>query len=396
MTWHRLLRTMGSVLLCALLLAGCAAPAPAAPSPTAPAAEPTAAPAAPTAEPTAAPDPTATPEPARDWAQDVWVQGGWMQQNTLASQGGTIYAYLGDAGALYAFDREAGTKAQALQQGSLGQQPLFYLQAQGGLLYAAGARGSGGFVWADPAAGESGGAGFYEDLRIGAAGADADALYLGAESGSGAGYGLYVAELEKGGGGLADRIALEAGEPLLFREGAGEISAVIPQEGALLLHEWSGAEAADGRTQRLVRLDLGTGEETVLAESIYNAWTPYIAGKYLVVQQADGALRPLLLDGSGAQGVEIALPGEAKTAEPAPAGALFALDWTNEESARTLSLIDPENGAVVRSAEVPAGWSGCLGTDGEFLYFWDSARPDEPSNLVAVSIETLDASEPFA
>lgn len=81
----------------------------------------------------------AAPAPARTREEDVWVQDGWIQQNTLASQGGTIYAYLGDEGALYAFDREAGTKSLALQM-------LYYLTEQNGLLYAGGVGGSGGFA----------------------------------------------------------------------------------------------------------------------------------------------------------------------------------------------------------------------------------------------------------
>ena len=88
----------------------------------------------------------AAPAPARTWEEDVWVQGGWIQRHTLASQGGTIYAYLGDEGALYAFDREAGTKSLALQQGSMGRQALYYLTEQNGLLYAGGVGGSGGFA----------------------------------------------------------------------------------------------------------------------------------------------------------------------------------------------------------------------------------------------------------
>ena len=37
-----------------------------------------------------------------------------------------------------------------------------------------------------------------------------------------------------------------------------------------------------------------------------------------------------------------------------------------------------------------------LGTDGERLYFWDSAKPDETSLLVALDLETLEACTPFA
>ena len=73
-------------LVLALLLTGCAAPAPA-PSEAPPATEAPAATAAPTAPAATAapatPDPTAAP--AKTWEEDVWVQGGWIQQNTLAS-----------------------------------------------------------------------------------------------------------------------------------------------------------------------------------------------------------------------------------------------------------------------------------------------------------------------
>ena len=260
-------------LLCAgaLVLAGCAAPAPAATTaPTEPAAVPETA-ASPTPERTE--EPAETPAPlAQTGEEDVWVQGGWIQQQALASQGGTIYAYLGNEGALYAFDRETGTKKLALKQGSAGMQ--YYLSQCNGLLYAAGVNGSGGFCWADPQTGESGGAGFYSALRIGAVGTDGETLYLAAQNieAETPGYGIYTGALQQGGDGLADRIDLEAGEPLLYREGSGEISAVIVEEGALLLHEWVQEES--GKTQRLVRLDLANGTETVLAESIYNAWTP--------------------------------------------------------------------------------------------------------------------------
>ena len=120
--------------------AACPGTTEASPATEAPAA--TAAPTAPaaTAAP-ATPDPTAAP--ARTWEEDVWVQGGWIQRHTLASQGGTIYAYLGDEGALYAFDREAGTKSLALPQGNMGRQMLYYLTEQNGLLCAGGVGGSG-------------------------------------------------------------------------------------------------------------------------------------------------------------------------------------------------------------------------------------------------------------
>ena len=62
---------------------------------------------------------------------------------------------------------------------------------------------------------------------------------------------------------------LEPGEALLHREGEGEISAVTPEPGALVLHEWVQDEAGQD-AQRLVRLDLATGAETVLTEPIYN------------------------------------------------------------------------------------------------------------------------------
>ena len=272
-------------LVLALLLTGCAAPAPA-PSEAPPATEAPAATAAPTAPAATAapatPDPAAVP--ARTWEEDVWVQGGWIQRHTLASQGGTIYAYLGDEGALYAFDREAGTKSLALQQGNMGRQMLYYLTEQNGLLYAGGVGGSGGFAWADPATGESGGAGIFRALRLNAVAAEGETLYLAGQDldAETPGYGLYTAEFGKGGHDLDDMLYLEPGEALLHREGEGEISAVIPEPGALLLHEWVQDEAGQN-AQRLVRLDLATGAETVLAEPIYNAWTPRVDGKYLAL-----------------------------------------------------------------------------------------------------------------
>lgn len=213
----------------------------------------------------------AAPAPARTWEEDVWVQGGWIQRHTLASQGGTIYAYLGDEGALYAFDREAGTKSLALQQGSMGRQALYYLTEQNGLLYAGDVGGSGGFAWADPATGESGGAGIFRALRLNAVAAEGETLYLAGQDldAEKPGYGLYTAEFGKGGHDLDDMLYLEPGEALLHREGEGEISAVIPEPGALVLHEWVQDEAGQD-AQRLVRLDLATGAETVLTEPIYN------------------------------------------------------------------------------------------------------------------------------
>ena len=152
-----------AVWLCVvLLLVGCAAPAPAAPTATpGPTAEAT-------PEPTPEPTPTAEEQPVRDWAQDVWIEGGALQENTLVSRGGTIYAYLGGEGALYAFDRETGAKSLCLHQGLAGRQSLYYLHEKDGLLYAAGLRGSGGFAWADPATGESGAAGFFPVILSGA------------------------------------------------------------------------------------------------------------------------------------------------------------------------------------------------------------------------------------
>ena len=257
-------------------------------------------------------------------------------------------------------------------------------------------RGSGGFAWADPATGESGAAGFFPDLRIGDCAVCEGTLYITGETSEEGtpGYGVYTAALEKGPDGM-ERIELEAGEPLLFRAGSGEFSTVIAEEGALLLHEWRGAEGESGRVQRLVRLDIATGEETVLAESICNTWTARSAGNYLIVRQEGEELRPLLLDESGEER-EIALPEAARTAESVPAGALLGLDWTSEAGERTLSLIEPETGEIARSAAVPPGWSRCLGTDGERLYFWDSAKPDETSLLVALDLETLEACTPFA
>ena len=388
-------------LVLALLLTGCAAPAPA-PSEAPPATEAPAATAAPTAP--AATDAPATPDPtdapARTWEEDVWVQGGWIQQNTLASQGGTIYAYLGDEGALYAFDREAGTKSLALQQGSMGRQALYYLTEQNGLLYAGGVGGSGGFAWADPATGESGGAGIFRALRLNAVAAEGETLYLAGQDldAEKPGYGLYTAEFGKGGHDLDDMLYLEPGEALLHREGEGEISAVIPEPGALLLHEWVQDEAGQD-AQRLVRLDLATGAETVLTEPIYNGWTPRVDGKYLAVRmesEEPRALQALVVDETGATVAQVELPEAAQTASPVQAGACFALDWTNAAGARTLALIDPNTGEILRSAQIEAGWSECLGSDGEALYFWNAARPDETSTLVAVNLEALEASEPFA
>lgn len=382
----------------ALLLGGCMTQEPVS---TAMPAETTTQPeatASPKPEPTEQPA-EATPAPAQTWEEDIWVQGGWIQQQALASQGGTIYAYLGNEGALYAFDRETGTKKLALKQGSAGRQPQYYLNQCDGLLYAAGTNGSGGFCWADPQTGESGGAGFYSALCIGAVGTDGETLYLAAQNieEETPGYGIYTGALQQGGDGLGDRIDLEAGEPLLYREGAGEISTVIVEDGALLLHEWVQEES--GRTQRLVRLDLADGTETVLAESIYNAWTPRVDGKYLaVLQESDDprVLRSVILDETGAQKAEIALPETAQTAEPAAAGTLFALDWTNQAGQRTLSLIDPATGEILRDVTLSTGWSDCLGTDGDCLYFWDSTKPDENSQLVAVDIETMEEKTPFA
>ena len=342
----------------------------------------------------------AAPAPAKTWEEDVWVQGGWIQQNTLASQGGTIYAYLGDEGALYAFDREAGTKSLALQQGNMGRQMLYYLTEQNGLLYAGGVGGSGGFAWADPATGESGGAGIFRALRLNAVAAEGETLYLAGQDldAEKPGYGLYTAEFGKGGHDLDDMLYLEPGEALLHREGEGEISAVIPEPGALLLHEWVQDEAGQS-AQRLVRLDLATGAETVLAEPIYNGWTPRVDGKYLAVRmesEEPRALQALVVDETGATVAQVELPEAAQTASPVQAGACFALDWTNAAGARTLALIDPATGEILRSAQIEAGWSECLGSDGEALYFWNTTRPDETSTLVAVNLETLEASEPFA
>lgn len=191
---------------------------------------------------------------------------------------------------------------------------------------------------------------------------------------------------------------LEPGEALLHREGEGEISAVIPEPGALLLHEWVQDEAGQN-AQRLVRLDLATGAETVLAEPIYNGWTPRVDGKYLAVRmesEEPRALQALVVDETGATVAQVELPEAAQTASPVQAGACFALDWTNAAGARTLALIDPNTGEILRSAQIEAGWSERLGSDGEALYFWNTARPDEASTLVAVNLETLEAGEPFA
>lgn len=145
---------------------------------------------------------------------------------------------------------------------------------------------------------------------------------------------------------------LEPGEALLHREGEGEISAVIPEPGALLLYEWG------QNAQRLVRLDLATGAETVLAEPIYNGWTPRVDGKYLAVRmesEEPRALQALVVDETGATVAQVELPEAAQTASPVQAGACFALDWTNAAGGRTLALIDPNTGEILRSAQIEAG-----------------------------------------
>ena len=74
---------------------------------------------------------------------------------------------------------------------------LYYLTEQNGLLYAGGVGGSGGFAWADPATGESGGAGIFRALRLNAVAAEGETLYLAGQDldAEKPGYGLYTAGL---------------------------------------------------------------------------------------------------------------------------------------------------------------------------------------------------------
>ena len=317
-------------------------------------------------------------------AEGDFVCTSGMGNHTLAAIGDTLYALTQEASGeviLHSFDRAKG--AHTVTAVEVNSDELFAtlqgqtynLAADGGKLYAMGARGSGGIYRIDPKTGEAVRAGFYPGLEITAWVIADGTAYVGAKDVTGVG--VYAIPADK------FELFAEAGEPMLHFDDAshhGEISSIVGTPDGLLVTLQVGEEP-----WRTLRLNPKTGETSPVAEDIYSDRTAQNGKLRLACEHtADGA-QAVLLDENAHRSIVAELDWLYR---PIAAGKGFALERMGDDAARTVLIVD-ETGEV-RSAQLPEGAGPMLGGDARYVYLWDSAEPDSAGKLLALDLETLE------